>query len=219
MIHQWHKWQISGWTTVPKALWWVFTVKTAAQVDPVQHPRVRPNCPVRIDSDEIKHQSFSSSHDGRHHGWPHRRQKSHIICLTEFPHNKRRTERVWNIQKAVEEIMLSFSVNDLCTVLSIMNHNGHFCVTMVWLLLCLTVLGWKNREIGSLEWWLSWNEIPRHETKCSCVFLCAELWGYQELEAIQEKRKINSSYKDQRLLSWRGRAAQTRCTNQQGCWN
>lgn len=62
----------------------------------------------------------------------HRRQKSHIICLTKFPHTER-TERVWNKQKTVEEMMLSFSVNDLCKVLSIMNHNGHFCVTTVWL--------------------------------------------------------------------------------------
>lgn len=44
-----------------------------------------------------------------------------------------------------------FGKQTCCTVLSIMNHNGHFCATTVWLLLCLIVLGWKNREIRTSE--------------------------------------------------------------------
>lgn len=94
-------------------LWTLGAFFISARVGPVQHLPVRPKCPVRIASDKIKHQSFFPSYDGHHHGSPHRRQRSHIIFLAKFPHTKRTTERVWNKQKTAEEMMLSFSVNEL----------------------------------------------------------------------------------------------------------
>lgn len=98
---------------------------------------------------------FLCSCASHHHRSPHRRPRSHIICLTKFPHTKWR-KMVWNKQNAADEINYLwcsvFGKWTCCAVLSIWTIMDT-CVTTFWLLLQFLVLGWKNLEIGTLRWW------------------------------------------------------------------